>query len=193
MSDTISRWAVVTAALATSWNSRFGYYAPGAKRGALPDRSGYGYTDYNWGTPTGPGGTAYDGESGKDASLPSYSDDVDGAYTNFLGYQGDALAGINTRPPAGSYLTTEELRDANPRNRRLVITPVVDCGIWNAGGSPTIKDWACVFMLAPIGQANNDFLPQIEFLGLASKPGSPCTSIGLPGGSIGPLVPALVQ
>ncbi len=178
------------AALAVAWNSRFGYYATGGDRGPLPDRTGYGYTDFNWGNPGGvAANAAYDGTSLTNPGLPNYR----ASYTAYSGYQGDVLAGIDTSPPVGSYLTTDELKVSDIRNRRLVVTPIVDCGKWNVGAIPTINDWGCVLMLAPTGQADADFKPQIEFLGLASKPGSPCSSVGLPGGSIGPLVPGLVQ
>ena len=68
-------------------------------------------------------------------------------------------------------------------SRRLVHAPFV------AGG--VIKDWACVLMLHPIDSVQTTVY--LEYVGNAASPSSPCTSVGLAGGTNGPLVPVLVQ
>jgi hypothetical protein len=58
-------------------------------------------------------------------------------------------------------------------------------------GSLTVIDYACMLMLQPL---SIPLVPvQLEFIGLASAPGVPCTTNGMPGGSVGPLVPTLVR
>lgn len=68
-------------------------------------------------------------------------------------------------------------------NRRIAPVPVVD-------GANKVVDFACMLMLQPIETPMADV--QLEYLGNASEPGSPCIASGLPGGSAGPLVPVLV-
>jgi hypothetical protein len=46
-------------------------------------------------------------------------------------------------------------------------------------------------MLHPIGAPGD--VVSMEYVGLASDPGSPCATSGLGGGTFGPLVPVLTQ
>ena len=54
-----------------------------------------------------------------------------------------------------------------------------------------IQAWACVLMLHKIGSPSDTVY--MEYLGRANDPGSPCATAGLGGGSVGPMVPVLVQ
>lgn len=172
------------ASVADDWNSRFGVYF-GATRPneAIPDFTGYAYTEINW---------------------PSKAN----AYGNFVTrrtannpYQGDAGTGLSVR---GSVQNNTFLR-TNGADRRLGIVPVVDCAGFASGSTAPVQSWACVLMLHPINNspgggggtgtgtgANRMYL---EYLGAANNPSSPCATLGLPGtvGSAGPLVPVLVQ
>jgi len=57
--------------------------------------------------------------------------------------------------------------------------------------SNKVIDFACMLMLQPLSVPMGDV--QMEFIGNASRPDSPCSFSGIPGGSAGPLVPALVR
>jgi hypothetical protein len=102
---------------------------------------------------------------------------------------GDAITGRNLQ---GSYQSSlmGTHGTSGPRalgtwgaNRRLVLAPVVVGGRINA--------FACVLMLHPIYGPNTTV--HLEFVGNATALNSPCASVGLPGGTAGPLVPGLVQ
>jgi hypothetical protein len=69
-------------------------------------------------------------------------------------------------------------------NRRIVTVPVTD-------GSNKVVDFSCMFMLQPLSIPMADV--QLEYIGNASLPSSPCSFSGMPGGVAGPLVPALVR
>jgi hypothetical protein len=58
-------------------------------------------------------------------------------------------------------------------------------------GSNKVIDFLCMLMLQPLSIPMAD--TQLEFLGNASLPTSPCSFSGMPGGAAGPLVPALVR
>jgi hypothetical protein len=70
-------------------------------------------------------------------------------------------------------------------DRRIVLVPVTS-------DTSRIKDFVCMLLLQPLSIPAAASV-QVEFIGNAGEPGSPCTSNGLPGGSAGPLVPVLVQ
>jgi len=180
------------ASVADDWNSRFGMYFGATKPGeAVPDFTGYAYTEINW---------------------PSKAN----AYGNFVTqrtanapYQGDTATGLKTKGSVEGGIFLK----ANGADRRLAIVPVVDCPSFGTGSTAPVKSWACVLMLHPINNsagggggggkgggaavatgtgANRMFL---EYLGAANNPSSPCATLGLPGAasSAGPLVPVLVQ
>lgn len=167
---------------AKAWNSRFGLYqggggnpSPTGTPPAPPDTSGFSYTT----TPEGI------------AAWPSQRN----ALGDFLAhraandpYQGDAATGLNL--PGGYSPSTPAQHNAGT-DRRIVPVPLVNCGGWASSQTVPILDWACVLVLHPIGNPNETVY--MEYLGLATTPGTPCGTYGLGGGSIGPLVPVLVQ
>jgi Flp pilus assembly protein TadG len=160
--------------LDVAWNSRFGLYKPGGgnpqKETAAPDVTGFGYTTATWPS----GSNAYNG-----AGSFNYVD----AASNYRPYQ--------VNPPNPYNRLTSAQHNSFGRFRRLVVAPVVDCSTWNVGGAnPTVEGWACVLMLNPL-LATGD-VPSIEFRGLSTAVGSPCSTNGEPG-TFGPLVPQLVQ
>ncbi len=174
--------AGVKASVFEYWNHRFGIYKNNAGTPAndpsagRPDFTGYSYNAVS--TPTRPtanwlaGRDAYEGTSG--------------ATPNFKA-QRQAFAPCGPDCPAQGNevaLATGQLQTYGA-DRRLVLLPVV-----SAGG--TVVDFACMLMLQPIATPVKDDI-QVEFRGKASDLDSPCTTTGLPGGTIGPLVPMLVR
>lgn len=164
------------ASLDVAWNSRFGLYKPGSGNPkvdtAPPDLTGYSYTSATWPL----GANAYRGTV---AGRSNYA----AAAASHRPYQ---LSAPNPYSP----LTDGQHRDFG-RSRRLVVAPVVDCGVWDDGGSnPVVEGWSCVLMLNPL--LSNTDVPGLEFLGLSTVSGSPCSTTGEPG-AFGPLVPQLVQ
>jgi hypothetical protein len=164
------------ASLDVAWNSRFGLYKPGAgnpkAETAPPDATGYTYNLASWPL----GANAYQGSV---AGQFNYRE----AAASHRPYQ-------FTPPNPYSRLSNTQHQSFG-RSRRLAVAPMVDCGVWNAGGAnPRVEGWACVLMLNPL--LEKDDQPSVEFLGLSSNPGSPCSTNGEPG-MFGPLVPQLVQ
>jgi len=184
--------------IAERWNYRFGIYKnrlpdfsvdPSSMR---PDLSGYAYTAVNWprsstecaGIPGTLPCKAYDGATpagahptaddfvAKQASFAACAPDLDwrtcesitGLSLNSFHYLSDGSAGTN--------------------NRRVVTVPVTDSG-------NRVIDFMCMFMLQPLSIPMTDV--QLEYIGNASLPTSPCSFSGMPGGAAGPLVPALVR
>jgi Flp pilus assembly protein TadG len=168
--------------LSTAWNSRFGLYKNGAGNPSVttarPDVTGYAYTATNWPSRT----NAIGDFLAKRADFRSYGNLTDTVAA------GDTITGLNL---PGSYQSANmATHGAGARflgtvggDRRLVLAPVV------VGSA--IASFACVLMLHPIDGPH--VTVYLEFVGNASSPGSPCASVGLPGGTTGPLVPALVQ
>lgn len=162
--------------LDVAWNSRFGLYKPGAGNpqagSAPPDVTGYSYTAANWTL----GANAY---TGTVAGQFNYGN----AAANYRPYQVD--------PPNPYNRLTDTQHNTLGRFRRVVVAPVVDCTAWNTGGAnPVVDGWACVLMLNPLLAVGD--VPGLEFLGLSTNAGSPCSTNGAPG-TFGPLVPQLVQ
>ncbi len=173
--------------LTDAWNSRFGLYKNGGLYNATtaaPDFTGVAYTAATWPhtNPATPE-NAYSGtpDSG---TTPNYL----AAQAARSSYQSTDPAGVGTPPFRVSTVATHTQFGAN---RRIVVAPIVDC---TALSSPTqqipVLGYACVFMLNPISGPTDVVL---EARGLASSASSPCASFGLPGGTVGPLVPVLVQ
>jgi hypothetical protein len=156
--------------LEREWNSRFGIYTNNLNSAqAPPDYTGYGF-------PTG--NNKFADYKVKRAAFAQFT----------------AGAGNNT------ILNSTQLQ-AQGVSRRVITTAMVNCGLWNSNvnAKPTILDFGCALMLAPIknggGSWSGDQSTSMdtEFLGLASSPGSPCATSGLSGGTYGPLVPTLVR
>jgi hypothetical protein len=78
-------------------------------------------------------------------------------------------------------------------NRRVMPVPVVGAALDNT--ATKIIDFACMLMLQPLPDQAEKTVTQVnlEYLGNAAAPDSPCRASGLPGGSAGPLVPVLVR
>lgn len=173
--------------LTDAWNSRFGVYKNGGPYNATtaaPDFTGLAYTTATW--PHADPATPQNAYSGTPDS---------GSTLNYLAgqtarspYQSTDPSAIGLPPFRVSTVATHTQYGAN---RRIAVAPVVDCA---ALSSPTqtvpVLGYACVLMLNPISGPTNVIL---EARGLASSPSSPCASFGLPGGTVGPLVPVLVQ
>lgn len=172
----IGQSGIMGNAAARAWNSRFGLYQNGGGNPqpstAVPDFTGFAYTAKSW---------------------PAQSN----AIGNFLSprrapnndpYQGNAATGLSI---SNAYNISSPATHANGASRRLVIAPVVDCGSWAGSQTVPLLAYACVLMLHPIGSPGD--IVNMEFVGLSSDPTSPCATSGLAGGTIGPLVPVLVQ
>jgi hypothetical protein len=173
-----------------SWNARFGIYKnSGGVTDRAPDYTGYAYTRVNWPT----GRSAFNGS--KPAGAPASAEnfltkrlafascaDTGTSVSNCEVITGIKLdGGFKTVAPPGQ--TSGGHRDYGA-SRRLVIVPVTDA-------SSKVIDYVCMLMLEPLGSTLDDV--QLEFLGHAGSAGVPCTTSGLPGGSVGPLVSALVR
>ncbi len=180
--------------LDVAWNSRFGWYKNGGGNPQLstapPDFTGYAYSaGTNWPS----GANAYSGTSAVAGAL-----NYQAAASAYLPYQGDVPSGIE----ANTYSSSSVAQHMTGRkNRRIVAAPVVDCSVWNTppgNQQPKVQGWACMLMLSPFNVGNPKSgeeawdTPMLEFIGLSTKPGSPCASGGGAGAG-GPLVPQLVQ
>ena len=161
----------VVSSLESSWNTRFGIYDPKVSTATSPpDFTGYSY-------PTG--------------ANNRFADFVI-RRTQRDGFQGK----VATNRVA---LSSAQHRQWG-QQRRIMTVPVVSCDAWNNNGSAQVPilDFACVLLLAPVrdgGSANawshTSSSMDMEFLGLASSPATPCATAGMPGGFNGPRVPAL--
>ena len=165
--------------VAQAWNARFGIYQGSVgPEDAVPDFTGYAYTEVNWPSQFG----AYNDFRGQRASSSPY--------------QGNAATGLNVHGTVSdsTYLST------HGADRRLGITPIVDCEGFVDGSTAPVEDWACVLMLHPInnsqgGSGTGSTRMFLEYQGRANELASPCSTLGLPGaaGSMGPQVPTLVR
>jgi len=173
------------------WNGRFGIYKNNGDVSTWrPDFSGYVYTSTNWtnvvpqnaysGTPAAGSDVTAANFKTKRLAYANYADT--GTSVNV----GDAITGLNMKPGGFKSLATSgtggELQQFG-LNRRIVLAPILS--------SSTIIDYACMLMLQPV--TNSTVSVQLEFLGNAGAINSPCTSAGLAGGTVGPLVPTLVR
>jgi len=172
--------------LRLAWNTRFGIYAPSepspltTPTAAVPDWSGYSYTPTNFRSQAN--------------ALQSFLD-TRTAHTAYGANvaAGNLTTGLSVGPGGSTVLQTGALR--NGGNRRLVPAPVINCSGFASSQTVPVLDWGCVLMLHPISQSGGPEQVRIEYVGLASDLGSPCSTIGYVGNSAstGPLVPALVQ
>ncbi|MDD5329658.1 MAG: pilus assembly protein TadG-related protein [Sulfuricella sp.] len=155
-----------------AWNSRFGLNQPACTppNCPTPDFTGYSYTSTNW--------------TSQRNALPDF---LIRRGTN-APYEGDAITGLSL--PGGLNSLSSSQLAAYGADRRLVTVPIVDCSAWSASHQAQLLDFACVLMLYPVDTSGN---VSLEYRGLSSLPGSPCATSGLGGGTVGPLVPVLVQ
>ncbi|MDD3935570.1 TadE/TadG family type IV pilus assembly protein [Rhodoferax sp.] len=186
------------AGLTKEWNSRFGVYAPSMNpNDAPPDHTGYAYSDApggNW-LPVPPatqGFNVYSGTNSLNPSTPNFGT----AVANNLRY--DSASPQPPDFPVSQYtvLSSDELVALGRNNRRVVVTPIVDCSAWNTtppeDKNLPVQGWACVLMLNPYDESGPPTAPRrkakLEFLGLASDPLSPCAA-----GSTFAFAPVLTQ
>lgn len=165
-----------------AWNTRFGLY-----RGSYDssvnrmDKTGFAYTTTSWPV------AAHDANG--DGKPDNAYSDFQNKHFNAVPYQGDAASGLKLT----GYQTSSAADYQSGVDRRVVAAPIINCvRDWpNTNSQAPIQDWACVLMLAPIEGPGGVVM---EFLGIAGDSGSPCATLGLPGGGIGgPLVPTLVK
>ena len=159
--------------LLEAWNEHFGIGKNSPALSTVPDYSGYWYPD-TW----------------RDSSGVLRGS----AYSDFVSRR----AGIQPAAPQalGNPWDGSGWAAATKGDRRIVVSPVVDCSALAGGGgaTTTVLGWACQLMLNPLKLVNDDMY--LEYRGLASDPGSPCAAFGTPAGGgvgAGPLVPTLIQ
>jgi Flp pilus assembly protein TadG len=157
-----------------AWNTRFGIYKHDGFDQSLvaspPDRTGFGYTD--------------------ERARPVYKDYLQRRIAN------ESYVRDPDRALQNKYrISTPAELAIHGRDRRLVVAPITDCSQFGGGRQQvTIEGWACLLMLAPVTRTKDKTEPRarFEYIGLATDPGTPCATVGLPG-SKGPLVPVLAQ
>ena len=171
----IGQTGVLGNAAARAWNSRFGLYQNGGGNPqpdtAPPDFTGYAYTPLSW--------------PAQANALPHF---LNPSRVGNTPYQGDA-SGINMSNAYHSITAADHATYG--ASRRLAIAPVVDCAGWATSNTVPLQGYACVLLLHPIASPSD--IVRMEYVGRANDPASPCASSGLAGGTIGPLVPVLVQ
>ena len=169
-------------AAALQWNSRFGLYKHGGGApsidDAMPDLTGYSYTPTNWPSMA----SAASDFLSKRTTNRSYGDTVD---TISAGNTITGLGISNSYKDAdmGTYAAGSRALATKGGDRRLVLAPFVT--------SEKIVVFGCVLTSHPIDGTH--VTVYLEYVGNASDPASPCASLGLAGGTGGPLVPVLVQ
>lgn len=184
----------VDQSIANAWNTHFGLYKGSYDSSAnRMDKTGFAYTS----SPP-PSPSSWPVVDINNICIPAHDANCDGKpdnayadfqskHTNAVPYQGDAASGLKLTGSKTSSLTDYQ----NGTDRRVVAAPIIYCPDWAGSQTALIRGWACMLMLAPI--ENPDGV-MIEFLGLAGESGSPCGTLGLPGGGIGgPPVPTLVK
>ncbi len=170
------------ASLGKAWNTRFGLYkGSDTAANAPPDWTGMSYTPTSW-------PSKFNAYGGSDA-ISNYRT----ARSQYSPYQGPALNG-------GYQAISQDAHRSFGADRRTVVVPVVDCESWKTSNPQTVPilAYACVLMLHPMTNDNGPAAGEevwLEYRGNASDPSSPCATSGSVGGpgSIGPLVPSLVQ
>jgi Flp pilus assembly protein TadG len=200
VTNPVGEGGVLGAAGAVAFNTRFGLYKSGGGNpqigDAPPDYTGYAYTsDAVLGT-TG----CSPSSATKPCTWPSGSDALSDFYTQRNTHTpygstvaaGNAMTGLGISNSYGA--AQSSALASHGADRRLVISPIVNCAGWSGGSTTTpILAWACVLLLHPIASATDNVY--FEYRGLSNDPGSPCATQGSVGGpgSVGPQVPALVQ
>jgi hypothetical protein len=189
--------------IAEDWNYRFGIYKklpdfstdPSYMR---PDFTGYSYTATNWTNTVAINGdfhnSAWDGTpaAGSHATAQNFVTKranfgacaPDGSVRGANSCESISNVSLNSFQKLAASGNGPASHGAWGSNRRIVTVPVTD-------GSNKVIDFLCMLMLQPLSIPMAD--TQLEFLGNASLPTSPCSFSGMPGGAAGPLVPALVR
>jgi hypothetical protein len=170
----------VQATVDDNWNWRFGIYKDKTPTytdpKVLPDFTGYSYSAKNWPSQSDAFGS-FQAKRLAFASCGDTSSDIKDC-ENITGLK---LNGKGLAAPG----QVDGGHRQYGRSRRIVLVPVVD-------DSMKVVDYGCVLLLQPLGSGAKQDVP-LEYRGLASLPGSPCTTSGIPGGTTGPLVPVLVE
>jgi len=166
-------------ALVSFWNHRFGLYADApdftAEPFKRPDLTGYAYSLEN-----SSGSNVYSDFVTRRSSNAACGATV--AECKSVGSPDWQLPGnINYIAPSGDGPGSH---GAEGTNRRIVTVPIVDT-------ADKVDGFACMLILQPLSIPMATI--QLEYLGNASEPTSPCSFSGMPGGAAGPLVPALVR
>ncbi len=187
-------------AAAKSWNSRFGLYQGGAGNPqattAATDFTGYAYTPTNWPSQL----NARTGTSPVAGAANFNTKRVERRnYNNGIGAGGNPTIGngITGLGIGNAYNVssggTSGTHGTLGADRRLVSAPIINCANWETTNHQApIQNVACVLMLHPIGSPGDTV--RMEYVGLASDPGSPCSTFGSGTGTgIGPRIPVLVQ
>ena len=196
--QTVGKVSAFSQSTAGAWNSRFGLYQSGTNTffqggtttfsvsSTPPDFTGYAYNfpnpSANWTKNT----SALADFMTKRTSYAPYGTTVSAGNSVTKLYIGSASSYTVATSP-GDY-------QQYGANRRLVITPIIDCSpLSNNNKTTPVLGWGCVLLLQPINQMSD--ATYVEYEGLANAAGSPCAGSGIPGGSTsaGPMVPALVQ
>ncbi len=171
--------------VADAWNLRFGLRKnnPPAEAAGLLDATGYAYTVKNWpsqrnalrgATPAGAHVSAanYLVKSAAQASCADTSSSIQ---------QCQSITGLKL---STAYKALVPPGSAYGGASRIAVVPVVN-------DAARVIDYACMLMLQPVSTPMIDV--QLEYIGNAGDSASPCSTVGLPGGSAGPRVAALVR
>lgn len=160
-----------------AWNTRFGIYGGKYKGPAngTPDFTGFAYLATNY-----PAGNVYSDFVARRAA--------------FAPYQGDGTPA----PPKSGFTTGGTATQSNyysGADRRLALAPEVDCTQYLSAKQANVLDWVCVLMVDPMQSGGGSPAVHLEYRGMASTPGNPCATQGIPGdvNAVGPQVPVLVQ
>lgn len=175
--------------LVAAYNTRFGVYKGSYNiNNNPPDYSGFAYQQAPNSPVTWPNTSPQNAYLGvpSSGSSPNYAG-TNGAHDQHLPYQ------LDLKNLGGGYNQISAAQHASSgTNRRVTISPVVDCAQLAASNpqSVPVLAYACVFLLRPVKTASEI---SVEFLAMANDEHNPCATSGLAGGTIGPLVPVLVQ
>jgi hypothetical protein len=165
----------VQQSIADVWNSRFGIYKDtDTPQQSQPDFTGFVFNAKTW----PPQRQAFDHNN----SITNDFMEQRARFSNCGATVKNCETATGLKLNAKTMANAAELRQYGG-NRRIAPVPVVN-------GANKVVDFACMLMLQPIPTPMEDV--QLEYLGNASEPGSPCIASGLPGGTAGPLVPVLV-
>lgn len=175
--------------LVAAYNTRFGLYKGSYNININPpDYSGFAYQQAPNSPVTWPNASPQNAYMGvpSSGSSPNYGG-INGARDQHLPYQFDPsdLGGGYSGISAAQHV-------ASGTNRRIAISPVVDCAQLAASSpqSVAVLAYACVLLLRPVQSAAEI---SVEFLAMANEEHNPCATSGLAGGTAGPLVPTLIQ
>lgn len=205
--------------LANEYNSRFGIYQGNVRSAeAQPDRTGFAYTDNgfggNWSKSAG---NAYADFVSKRTSNTPYQGGNSDVRGSVLGTSNLAAQGGDRRIMIAPVVDCAAYQGSQTAPVQqwacvLLLHPIVNNGSGNsqlvAGGSGSTTTNTSGGSAQGNGKGNaggngsgngggstSSTRMYLEYLGSASESGSPCASVGLPGGggSNGPLVSALVR